>query len=386
MSGYVRETLESPFQTQPLLLSLDMELTERCNNNCIHCYINLPATDSAKERELNTEEIKNILTEATSLGCLTVRFTGGEPLLRRDFEEIYIFARKLGLKVLLFTNATLITPHLADLLSNIPPQEKIEVSIYGVSEKSYESVTRTPGSFQAAMRGIELLFDRGIPFIVKTTVLPSNKDELSEFEEWASTIPWMEDTPTYSIFFDLRARRDSEDKNEQIKKIRLSPEEGVKILSRNRSKYLQEMRQFCARFTKVRGDVLFSCGLGHGGCIDSYGNFQPCMPLRHPETVYNLRTGSLREALIEFFPRLKEKKTENSEYLNKCGRCFLKGLCEQCPGKSWMEYGNLDTPVDYLCLVAHARALDLGLLKEGEKAWEVNDWQDRINNFIGKSN
>ena len=62
---------------------LDMELTERCNNNCIHCYINLPADDrSAMEKELSTEELKEILKEAATLDYLTVRFTGGEPLLR----------------------------------------------------------------------------------------------------------------------------------------------------------------------------------------------------------------------------------------------------------------------------------------------------------------
>ena len=71
--------------THPLLTRLDMELTERCNNNCIHCCINLPADDlTAKERELSTKEIEAILREAASLGCLTVRFTGGEPLLRPD--------------------------------------------------------------------------------------------------------------------------------------------------------------------------------------------------------------------------------------------------------------------------------------------------------------
>ena len=114
----------------PSLTMLDMELTERWDNNCIHCYINLPADDvAAKEKELSTSEVKGILEEAASLGCLTVRFTGGEPLLREDFEEIYVFTRKLGLKVLLFTSATLITPEVAQLLARIPPLKKIEVTV-----------------------------------------------------------------------------------------------------------------------------------------------------------------------------------------------------------------------------------------------------------------
>jgi hypothetical protein len=75
---------------------------------------------------------------------------------------------------------------------------------------------------------------------------------------------------------------------------------------------------------------------------------------------------------------MKALSTTDPEYLKRCARCFLKGLCEQCPAKSWSEHGTLDTPVEYLCLVAHAQALDLGLLAEGEKGWEVSAWRDRI--------
>jgi hypothetical protein len=60
----------------------------------------------------------------------------------------------------------------------------------------------------------------------------------------------------------------------------------------------------------------------------------------------------------------------------------LKGLCEQCPGKSWAEYGTLDTPVEYLCQVAHAQARYLGLLNGGERAWEIADWRARIDTLV----
>jgi len=59
-----------------LVSHLDVELTERCNNNCLHCCIALPADDLvAKKRELSTGTVRDILTEAVSLGCLSVRFT-----------------------------------------------------------------------------------------------------------------------------------------------------------------------------------------------------------------------------------------------------------------------------------------------------------------------
>ncbi|MFH1202020.1 MAG: radical SAM protein [Candidatus Omnitrophota bacterium] len=369
----------------PLLGSLDIELTERCNNNCIHCYINLPKDDlGAMEKEFSKVEIKDILREAASLGCIIVRFSGGEPLLREDFEELYIFARKQGLKVSIFTNATLITPHLADLFYCIPPLGKMEVSVYGMKKSSYEAITRTPGSFEAAWRGINLLLEKKIPFIVKGAVLPSNKDEIDEFEAWAATIPWMPGPPSYSMFFNLRCRQDDTKKNEAIKKLRVSHKEGLKIFTRRRKVYIDEMRIFCSRFTRPMGDRLFSCGSGiRSGYINAYGGFQPCIYLRHPDMVYNLRKGSLKDALTNFFPGVREIKAVNPEYLVRCARCFLKGLCEQCPGKSWMEYGKLDTPVEYLCEFAHTQARDLGLLKEKEMAWTVEDWKERIKNFTG---
>jgi len=367
----------------PPLDSLDMELTERCNNNCIHCYINLSADDlHAQQRELSTEEIQEILQEAASLGCLTIRFTGGEPLLRKDFEDLYIFARRLGLRVTLLTNATLITPALTKTFARIPLLQPIEVTLYGMKRSSYEAVTRVSGSFEAAWQGIDLLLEKKVPFVVKGALLPPNRGEMGEFESWVSTIPWMDTPPSYSIFFDLRARRDSKQKNQLIKGLRLSPEDAVAFFFRRREEYLREMREFCTKFTRPSGSGIFSCGAGvRSGCVDAYGYLQLCMLVRHPDTVYNLKKGSLKNALTNFFSEMKKMKAENPDYLSRCACCFLQGLCEQCPGRSWMEHGTLDTPVEYHCEIAHAQAQALGLLEKGEYAWQIERWEKRIRNF-----
>ena len=364
----------------PLLGSLDLELTERCNNNCIHCCINLPREDDgARMRELSTITIKEILSQAAALGALSIRFTGGEPLLREDFIDLYLHARRLGLKVLLFTNARLITPELADLLARIPPLVKIEVTVYGLKPESYEAVSRVPGSYAEFRRGIGLLLERNVPFVVKGALLPPNYAEMESFEAWAATLPAMDKPPGYSLFFDLRGRRDSSTKNRQIQSLRLKPEDGIAILKRNDEAYIKEMGEFCGKFMGPPGDRLFSCGAGYGACVDAYGMLQPCLQLRHPEMVYDLHNGSLKEALTNFFPRLREEtRALNPDYLARCARCFLKGLCEQCPAKSWAEHGTLDTPVEYFCRVAHFQAMDLGLLRAGECAWEIENWEGRI--------
>ena len=118
---------------QPLLRTLDIELTERCDNACIHCYINLPENDAkAAAAEMDTAFVKDILQQAAVLGALDVRFTGGEPLLREDFVELYLFARRLGLRVTLFTNARRITPELAQIMGRFIPGKPVEVTVYGM--------------------------------------------------------------------------------------------------------------------------------------------------------------------------------------------------------------------------------------------------------------
>ena len=400
---------------RPLLGQLDIELTERCNNNCIHCCINLPENDAAaRNREMSTDFVKAVITQAAGLGCLTVRFTGGEPLLREDLAELYEFTRRLGMQVILFTNARLITPELAALLAKMPPGRVVEVTVYGMRPESYDRAVGKKGAFAEFRRGVALLEKHQIPFIVKAALLPFLKDDLAEFEAWAQTIPRMDKKPGYSMNFDFRSRRDDPAKNARIEKLRATPEETVGMMSRN-PLYLRDMKQFCGKFMGPPGDKLFSCGAGHGTCIDAYGKAQMCMGLRDPGTIYDLRNGAdrhcepseaipgihaeialssasggllamtgLRYALKEYFPRLRELQATNTEYLSRCARCFLKGLCEQCPAKSWMEHGTLDTPVEYLCTVAHAQARYLGLITDNENAWEVEDWQERVTRFTGR--
>lgn len=369
-------------KNNPFFSQIDIELTERCNNNCIHCFINKLENDSdAVSKEMSTDFIKGILTEAANLGCLKVRFTGGEPLLRFDFPDLYIFARRLGLQVILFTNARLITENLAQMLAEYPPGHPVEVSVYGMSSESYDRVSQCEGSFLEFKRGVDLMLKHKVPFIVKSPKLHFLKNEQEAFESWAKTIPSMDSSPGYSMNFDLRSRRDDPKKNARIKKLRATPEETVEALS-SHPLYISSMREFCSRFIGPPGVKLFQCGAGEETCVDAYGQAQLCLPLRSSETVVNLYEYSLKKALAESFPSLRGIVATNKEYVRRCARCFLMCLCEQCPAKSWMEHGTLDTPVEYFCEVAHAQARFLGLIATDEKAWEVVNWKQRVELFV----
>lgn len=362
----------------PPLARLDIELTERCDNDCLHCSVNLPAGDAeARAREWTAGRWKALLDEAAALGALVVRLTGGEPLLRDDFGEIYLHARGLGLRVMLFTNATLVTPRLARLLRDVPPLEAVEVSVYGLTEGTYEAVTRSPGSFAAFRRGFELLRGHGVPLVVKGAVLPPTRHEMDAFEAWAAGLGGSAARPSFAQLFDLRSRRDG-DKNALIAGLRIGGDEFVALARRHGEAAVEEWREYCARACGPRGDRLFTClPAGGSAAIDPYGRLQYCLGLRHPATVLDLDAASLRTAVADFLPRVRAMRAADPAYLERCGRCFLKGLCEQCPAKSWAEHGTLDTPVEYFCGLAHAQAAAAGLLGPGEKAWTVADGEER---------
>jgi MoaA/NifB/PqqE/SkfB family radical SAM enzyme len=234
---------EFPFlrDKRTLCGQLDIELTERCNNNCIHCCINLPEDAPARTREMDTAFLLEIVRQAADLGCLAVRFTGGEPLLRDDFADLYLSTRRLGMRVNVFTNGRLITPELASLFAKYPPGKPVEISVYGMHPGSYDTVSGRNGAFREFRRGVELLRKHGVRFVVKSCILPPNRADMEEFEQWMAGLDIGNSRPRYAMNYDLRSRRDDPVKNARIKKLRLSPEETVSVLVRA-PHYFEEMR------------------------------------------------------------------------------------------------------------------------------------------------
>jgi MoaA/NifB/PqqE/SkfB family radical SAM enzyme len=171
-------------------LSMSLEVTERCNLNCQHCYINLPANHTAaRQRELSTAECKRLFDELAAAGTLWLLLTGGELMLRRDFEEIYLYARNAGFILTIYTNGTMITPRRADFLAQYPPYE-LEITVYGATAETYETVTRVPGSFAKCMEGLRLLHERGLPVKLKTVLLTLNSHELLAMKAIADGYGW----------------------------------------------------------------------------------------------------------------------------------------------------------------------------------------------------
>src|SRR6185503_14498755 len=122
-------------------LSGTIEVTRRCPLTCLHCYNNLPMTDTAsRARELTCQEHCRLLDELADAGCLWLLYTGGEIFARHDFFEIYQYAKKKGFLITLFTNGTLITERVADMLVQWRPFS-IEITLYGYTRQTYERLT-----------------------------------------------------------------------------------------------------------------------------------------------------------------------------------------------------------------------------------------------------
>jgi radical SAM protein with 4Fe4S-binding SPASM domain len=340
------------------LISFDLEITARCNNNCRHCYINLPAGNKeAKEKELSPEEIGEIANEAVSLGAVWCLITGGEPFLRKDFPDIYLSLKKKGLLISVFTNATLITEEHIKLFKKYPPRD-IEVTVYGVSEETYEQVTRAPGSFAAFQQGLNLLLKNDLSVRLKAMALRSNLHEQTAIARFCRERT--KDYFRFDPFLHLRYDGDRT-RNKEIKAERLSPEEIV-VLEKSDPERFRTMKKRCGKliapeFSQITCNHLFHCGVGTESFSLSYdGIFRLCPSLWYTDFVYDPKQGTLTDAWQSFVPKVRATQSERREFLETCRKCPLVNLCMWCPAHAALETGEMDAPVAYFCQVAHARA------------------------------
>ena len=342
-------------------LAFDLELTARCMNDCRHCYVNLPAGDpGARRKELTPEEIDRIAGEAVSLGAVWCLITGGEPLLREDFPEIYMALKRKGLVVSVFATAQVLTDDHVRLFRQYPPRV-IEVTVYGVTRETYERVTRRPGSFEAFERGLARFHESGIQVRLKAMALRSNLAELPEIASFCR-----ERTRDYFRFDPLLHLRTDGDakRNEDIRQERLSPAEIVALEQADPQRFdsMKKGRDdlIVPSFAHHGGDHLFHCGAGSESFYIGYdGTFRLCSSLCHPNCTYDLRKGGLAAAWSDLAPKVRDMRSSRQEFLETCRVCPIVNLCLWCPAHAHLETGELDSPVDYFCRVAHARAATL---------------------------
>lgn len=325
-------------------LTGSLEITSRCNLGCVHCYI----TGETK-RDLSLTELESIVDQLVEEGCMWLLITGGEPLLRPDFQEFYTYVKRRGIIPILFTNGTLITDDIADLLESMPPYS-VEVSIYGSTEGAFEAVTRVPGSFRLCMDGIGRLLKRGIKLHLKTMAMTLNVDEIPAMKALSEElgVPFRFDTMLNCTLNGDRGPLE----------YRLSPERTLSLDEQDTGRMgvwhdLVESYPDEVQYP----DRIFQCGAGlYTFHIDCTGHLSVCMMYR--EKSFDLRQGTFRDGWRLYLPDVITREWSRDV---ACSTCTLKSMCGQCPGWGYMEHGDPEEPVEYLCKVAHMRAEMLGL-------------------------
>jgi radical SAM protein with 4Fe4S-binding SPASM domain len=317
--------------------SMILETTYRCNVSCIHCYV----PQSEHPEELSTRELTRILDEAADLGVMFVVMSGGEPMVRSDFLEVWEHAKRLGMMITLFTNATILTDDIADALVEYPPVVT-EVTVHSMRPQVFDAVTTVPGSFDRCMQGIARLRERGLDLRLKSVALRQNAEWLWEVEEYAKSIG-----AHYRFDVGIVPRLDS---GAEPLETRLDPEDVVALdLSfPERAENLIELAKIARGSGSSR---VFNCGGGKQSfSVSPYGKMSICPFTQY--SAYDVRNGSVAEGWFDFVPQFRAREACTA---NPCPTCDQMWLCQRCPAKSYLEVGNEESPIPYWCSVATLR-------------------------------
>jgi radical SAM protein with 4Fe4S-binding SPASM domain len=336
--------LFAPLKGRRYPLGASIELTERCNLDCVHCYIKQSATNRAvKSRELDAEQWGVLIDQMAEAGCLFLLITGGEPLLHPEFIKIFKHARQRGMLVSLFSNATMLTEEIADFFVKYN-LNALEVSLYGATRETYERISGVPGSYDRCLRGVELSLERQIPISLKTVLLTLNQHELGAIRELVESFG-------LSFRYDgtLWPRLDG-DLTPMVYQI---SDEDLLWLDIEDQGRLEGWRHVAEQFEGhyLRSEYVFTCGAAQRSFhVDAYGSLSACMMVRKP--AYNLLTISFNKAWEALGEIRNWKRQDNTE----CETCAINALCPQCPGWSLAIHGDFETPVKYICELAKKRA------------------------------
>jgi AdoMet-dependent heme synthase len=336
MSGLFQElTLKAMERNIPL--GVQMDLTYRCNERCVHCYL-----DHEDHGEMTTAEIKRVLAEMAEAGVFVVTFSGGEIFLRKDFFEILEYARlELQFCVRLKTNAIMIREAEAARLREIGI-ESIQISIYSHRPEVHDAITLVPGSLKRSVDAAEFLKSQGLRVILANVLMVQNMQDYSGVRALAEGmgIEYTLD-PTITPMMD----GDRSILNMGVH------DGGLRDVLRDPS-FAGDVEEVCGVDDTENVLSAIPCSAGHSSCyISPYGEVFPCVQ-------FPLATGNVRQQrFIDIWrhsDRMNEVRSIRLKDLTTCSSCSHFGSCTRCPGLAYME-GNMRGPSSLDCEKSFAR-------------------------------
>jgi MoaA/NifB/PqqE/SkfB family radical SAM enzyme len=317
---------------QRVPLSGSFAISHRCNVGCVHCYVGDKARHYAGRYELETPRILSLIDEIADAGCLYLLLTGGEPMLHPDFKEIYTHAKRRGLIMTVFTNGTMVSDDILELFRDLPPHN-VDISIYGATQETYESITRVPGSFDACMSGVQRLVDNGTHISLKTVLMTLNVDEYEAIEAMADR-------------YDVRFRMDGAlfprfDGDPSPLKYRVDPRIVVEKEMANRQRAESWQSYMSDRKEMAPTDKLYTCGSGLSTFhIDPCGKLQGClMSINH---TYDLNKGSFAEGWHGKVGELRDQRGEVTVTTGGCGSGCGSGGCSSQTDEDGLDPDSWD--------------------------------------------
>lgn len=328
---------------QPLVATF--ELTPNCNLKCIHCYL---GKHRVEDNMLSFEQVKEILNQLADAGVLHLALTGGECTIRKDLPQIYEYAKKKGFLVTVFTNGVDISEDMYQMFRKYPPFY-VDISLYGASEDTYESITGKR-VFAKVMKTFERLTEEGIVFGIKTPIMKQNQDDYENMCKIADkyNVPYRTgyvmlstiDAEDYPIEFMIPAS----------KMIQLEVRD--KVMTEIGFKDADVVNPWDKRFNQGEFVPLFICNPGVNDVIvDFKGNICPCAGYRHIGK--NIFESSFKEIWESYAYLKKIPATEK----NKCIHCQSRFFCRVCPAEQELKTGELESITPEICEFAHAKKM-----------------------------
>ena len=319
-------------------ISVHLDLTYRCNERCVHCYV-----EHEGNGELATDEVTRILKELASAGTLFLSISGGEPLLRGDLFEVIEEARSLSFDVYLKTNGLLIGPEGARRIRSLRVHE-VQVSVYSHRAQSHDGITGVGGSLARSLSAIRLMRSLGQRVIVTHIAMRGTEGDHPGVKTLASELG-----AVFRIDPTITPRLNGDDSNLELN---VGRRELVEIV-RNPD-YVNSVEEYCAPPAPADVATLegVSCSAGFTHCyIAPNGDVYPCV--QFPLLCGNLRERTFKEIWGDS-PRLKELRAARNRDLPVCSGCSHLSLCSRCPGLAHVE-GDMWGPSAADCEKSYAR-------------------------------
>jgi radical SAM protein with 4Fe4S-binding SPASM domain len=323
-------------------LAVSFELTRRCSFRCVHCYLGAQEyIRKQRQQELDTAEVIRLIDALAASGVLFLTITGGDPMLRSDFLEIYRHAVRSGLLVTVFCNGSLVTDEVVSTFVEYPPRV-VEVTLYGASQETFEAVTQTVGSFSACMRGVDRLRQGKVRLRLKTMVLTVNQADLTtlwqqaedmgvQFRHDCSIIPALSND-------DNGNRSNVGDSLRDTLRFRLPPELAA-AADMSIAKVREKLQEWvCMAAPAESSTKLYRCGAGKSSChITPYGKMQPCLITLQPSIDITGGKEGFQAAWQNISGLIPEMEAGDDF---PCNRCENRSLCTGCPSNFAAETGN----------------------------------------------